>query len=97
MNETYDKSCNLNRNFEDNLKNRDNSLNSISSIYPDRQFDVISFSTLHELEKSNPSRAIIEHININFIRNKFEPLKKMIKDNIDILLVSETKLMTHFQ
>ena len=97
MNETYDKSCNLNRNFEDNLKNWDNSLNSISSIYPDRQFDVISFSTLHELGKSNPSRAIIEHININFIRNKFEPLKKMIKDNIDILLVSETKLMTHFQ
>ena len=76
MNETYDKSCNLNRNFEDNLKNRDNSLNSISSIYTDRQFDVISFSTLHELGKSNPSRTIIEHININFIRNKFEPLKK---------------------
>ena len=59
MNETYDKSCNLNRSFEDDLKNRDNSLNSISSsIYPDRQFDGISFSTLHELRTSNPFRII---------------------------------------
>ena len=31
-------------------------------------------------------------ININSIRNKSKPLKKMIKDNTDILLVSETKL-----
>ena len=93
MNETYDKSCNLNRSFEDDLKNRDNSLNSIpSSIYPDRQFDGISFSTLHELRKSNPFRVIIGHININSTGNKFEPLKEMIQDNIDILLVSETKL-----
>ena len=76
MNETYDKSCNLNRSFEDDL-NRDSLLNSVSSsIYPDRQFDGISFSTLHELRKSNPFRVIIGHININSIRNKFEPLKK---------------------
>ena len=67
---TYDKS------FEDDLKNRDNSLNSIpSSIYPDRQFDGISFSTLHELRKSNPFRVVIGHIDLNSIRNKFEPLK----------------------
>ena len=58
----------------------------------DRQFDGISFSNLHELRKSNPFKVIISHININSIRNKFEPLKKMIQDNIDILLVSETKL-----
>ena len=35
FNKTYDKSCNLNRSFKDDLKNRDNLLNSISSIYPD--------------------------------------------------------------
>ena len=92
MNKTYDKSCNLNRSFEDDLKNRENSLNSLPSpIYPDRQFDRISFSTLHELRKSNPFR-VIGHININSIRNKFEPLKNPIQDNIDILFVSETKL-----
>ena len=85
---TYDKSCNLNRSFEDGLKNRDNSLNSISSFdYPNRQFNDISFSTLHELRKSN-----IGHINRNSLRKKFEPLKEIIKENIDILLVSETKI-----
>ena len=47
---------------------------------------------MHELRKSNPFRVIIGHININSIRNKFEPLQKMTKDNINILLVSETKL-----
>ena len=77
MDEKYDKSCNLNMNFEGDLKNRDNSLNSISSsTYPDRQFDGISFSTLHELRKNNHFRVIIGDININSIRNKFEPLKK---------------------
>ena len=63
-----------------------------SSVYPDRQFDGISFSNLHELRQNNPFRVINGHINVNSIRNKFEPPKKMIKDNIDILLVSETKL-----
>ena len=93
MNEIHDKSCDFNRSFEDDLKNRDNPLNSISSSdYPDRQFNGISFSTLHELRKSNHFRVIIGHININYVRRKFEPLKEMIKDNIDILLVSEIKL-----
>ena len=58
----------------------------------DRQFDGISFSNLHELWKTNPFRVIIGHTNINSIRNKFEPLKKLMQDNIDNLLVSETKL-----
>ena len=47
---------------------------------------------MHELRKSNHFRVIIGHININYVRRKFEPLKEMIKDNIDILLVSEIKL-----
>ena len=54
LNETYDKGCNLNRSFEDELENWNNSLNSVSSsIYPDREFDGISFETLYELRKSN--------------------------------------------
>ena len=41
LNETYDKSCNLNRGFKEYLKNRDNSLNSIfSSDYP---IDILMF------------------------------------------------------
>ena len=36
------------------------------------------------------------HININSLRNKFDFLKEIICDNIDILLVSETKLDSSF-
>ena len=39
---------------------------------------------------------VIGHININSIRNKFEMLFSMVKDNIDILMVSETKLDSSF-
>ena len=47
------------------LINRDNSLNSISlSDCPDRQFNGLSYSMLHELRKSDPFRVIIGHINV---------------------------------
>ena len=39
----------------------------------------------------NPYRVIIGHININSIRNKLESLVKYVGNNLDILMVSETK------
>ena len=44
------------------------------------------------LKTKHRDRPIIAHLNINFLDPKFEPLKDMIKDNVDILLVSETKI-----
>ena len=38
-----------------------------------------------------PFRVIIGHININSIRNKFEPLVSFLSNNLDILMISETK------
>ena len=35
---------------------------------------------------------MIGYININSVRNKFEMLSNSIKDNLDILMVSDTKL-----
>ena len=79
----YDKSRNLNRTFENELKNWDNLLYSISSSDdPYRHFYGISFSTFNKLRKSNLFRFIIGHININSVGNKFEPVKKCFKDNI---------------
>ena len=49
-------------------------------------------SVLRGLKAKNADRPIIAHLNINFLESKFEPLKSMIKDNIDILFISETKL-----
>ena len=39
---------------------------------------------------------MIGHLNINSIRQKFVPLKEIIGDNIDILLISETKINSTF-
>ena len=42
------------------------------------------------------NNVIIAHLNINSVRNKFELLVDIIKNNIDILLISETKLDESF-
>ena len=47
---------------------------------------------LNMLYVKSKSRLIFAHININSIRNKFEDLKLLIQDNVDILVVTETKL-----
>ena len=41
-------------------------------------------------------KLLLGHLNINSIRNKFEALKFIIDNNIDIFLISETKLYYSF-
>ena len=43
-----------------------------------------------------PEKIIVGHFNINSIRNKFDALSFIIDTNIDILLISETKLDDSF-
>ena len=47
---------------------------------------------LKHLRNENPYRVIIGHININSIRNMFESLAKFVGNNLDIFMVSETKI-----
>ena len=49
-------------------------------------------SNLHQARINNPSRIIFGQININSIRNKFAQLIYIVSNEIDILMVSETKL-----
>ena len=51
---------------------------------------------LNEMRKKNPNRIIIAHLNINSIRNKFEMLKEVVVNEIDILLISKTNLDNTF-
>ena len=53
-------------------------------------------TSLHTLRLKNVNRIIIAHININSIRNKFHLLTNDIRDKIDILMISETKLDKSF-
>ena len=39
-----------------------------------------------------PEKLIIAHLNISSIRNKFDSLSFITENNVDILLISETKL-----
>ena len=47
---------------------------------------------IRQLKLDNPHKIITGHLNINSVRNKFQGLRYLIEDNIDILLISETKL-----
>ena len=51
---------------------------------------------LKVLRLKNFNKLITAHLNINSLRNKFEFLISLIKDNIDILMISETKLDQSF-
>ena len=53
-------------------------------------------NTLHEIGIQNANRLIIGHLNINSLQNKFEMLEEIIKDTIDIFLISEKKLDCSF-
>ena len=53
--------------------------------------DICPKECLRKLKPDNPNKIVIGHLNINSIRQKFDFLKEIIDDNIDIFLVPETK------
>ena len=56
----------------------------------------IVFNALKSLRLKNPNKIIIAHLNINSISEKFDQLLFIIRHNIDILVVGETKLDATF-
>ena len=51
---------------------------------------------LRKIRKNNFRKLIFAHLNINSIRNKFDTLANLVKGNIDILMISETKVDDSF-
>ena len=51
---------------------------------------------LKNLRLKNSNKVIIGHNNINSQRNKFELLTEMVRDKVDLLMFSETKLDSSF-
>ena len=47
---------------------------------------------MKEYRSQNPENLIVASLNINSLRNKFDQLKLLIKDSLDILILEETKL-----
>ena len=51
---------------------------------------------LKEMKDQSSDKLILGHLNISSIRKTFEALKIIIDNNIDIFLISETKLDDSF-
>ena len=51
---------------------------------------------MENIRKNNSKKIIIAHLSINSIRNEFNFLADIVKDNIDILMISESKLNDSF-
>ena len=47
---------------------------------------------LNELRLKNINKLVICHLNINSLSNKFDQLQLIIKNKVDILAITETKL-----
>ena len=54
------------------------------------------FEKLNNTRLKNPNRLIIAQLNINSLRNKFDSLVRMLHNNLDILIISETKINSSF-
>ena len=62
----------------------------------DELVDRASNKDLKSLRIKNLNKIIVSHLNINFIRKKFDFLAHQVQGNIDILTISETKLDKSF-
>ena len=51
---------------------------------------------LHDLRLQKSGGLVCAHLNINSLRNKFNLLANIVKDKINILMISETKLDSSF-
>ena len=58
--------------------------------------DSDSFESLQKIRINHVDRLIVANLNINSIRNKFDNLSELIKDKVDILVVTETKVDDSF-
>ena len=56
----------------------------------------VNNNVLKNLRSKNSNKVIIGHININSLRNKFELITEMVRDKVDLLMISETKLYSSF-
>ena len=62
----------------------------------DRLSDVVSKTSLKVIHTKNPNRIVLVHLNTNSLRNKFDILTDQISGNVDVTVISETKLDDSF-
>ena len=63
----------------------------MSELQDERAFDHMKI-----LRLKNPKKVMLGHLNINSIQNKFTGIMDLVKENLDIFLISETKIDSSF-
>ena len=72
------------------------SIRIIHSANENDNFDANVMHDLKTMRRNNAKNLIVGHLNVNSLRNKFLSTKDLLADNIDLLLLSETKLDDSF-
>ena len=73
--------------------NTDGNETSHSSVTPDLlDTDADASNILRNIKFKNINRLVIGQLNINSIKGKFDMLKEVIKNYVDILIINESKL-----
>ena len=54
------------------------------------------FEQIRDLRTKNPKKVTMGHLNINSIPNKFEGIMDLVSNQLDIFLISETKIDSSF-
>ena len=55
-----------------------------------------SFEIIRNVKLNNPKRVTVGHLNINSIPNKLNGIMDMVRQNLDVFLISETKIDNTF-
>ena len=93
---THDCGCQTNENSETSYYTNVSDPSRLLLNDIDKQNHSFSFDQLNDLRIKNVNRIVIGYININSITNKFDMLFDRLDNNIDILMISETKIDESF-
>ena len=62
------------------------------SVSPNENTSNLSKGILGFLRRDNLNNAILAYLNINYIRNKLDLLTGVLRDNLDVIMISETTI-----
>ena len=68
----------------------------LHSLDENRSGSCKNVASLYSIGKRNLNKLVVAHLNINSLRLKFDSLVQKITGNVDILMISETKLDNSF-
>ena len=82
---------------EANIESQESfSLDQSTSSTLTHKLNIDPYSNIEKIRSNNPNRLIIAQFNINSLRYKFGSLVEILHSNLDMLLISETKIDSSF-